>query len=530
MMLEAYNFFIPLIIGLPWIAAIILFSIGSRSTEICRLVGGAGFIIPGVMAIIYAILFYRAPNAGHAYMGLQQYDTGLGLFGINLTLGLNGISMPLFLLAGIVGLAAGIYALYSGAKRLHLYLALLLIMLSGLFGTFASVDLFFFYLFHEFALIPTFIMMGIWGGQARRSAAMEMTIYLTLGAMLALVGLLALYYSGGAESLDMRQLKSMAIEQELSSQGGIAIFGLLLFGFGILVSLWPLHSWAPRGYAAAPSSVAMLHAGVLKKFGLYGLLQVAAPILPMAGQAWSDLLMALALGNILIIGLVTIAQRDLKLMLGYSSVMHMGTIFLGIACFSVMGASGAVLLMFAHGLSTALLFMLSTSIYRRTHTYDLKEMGGLGQKTPLLAGFFIAATMASIGLPGFGNFWGEFTIFLSLWEQHPWLVAPAALGIVLSAIYGLRAAANIFFGTPTDAFKETYENETIQDIRPHERLASGILFAGLLILGIYPQWMNQKIQPALDESYRNHAPAITIQRTGDQLYAEPAVHHKTRSQ
>ena len=164
----------------------------------------------------------------------------------------------------------------------------------------------------------------------------------------------------------------------------------------------------------APSGAAMLHAGVLKKFGLYGLLQIAAPLLPEGGAHWFGWIAWLALGNILIIGLITLAQRDLKMMLGYSSVMHMGYAFLGIATFSVVGVGGAVLMMVAHGLSVALLFMLSTCIYHRCRTFDMLEMGGLASKAPILCAFFLAATMASIGLPGFGNFVGEFVIFVSL--------------------------------------------------------------------------------------------------------------------
>ena len=242
------------------------------------------------------------------------------------------------------------------------------------------------------------------------------------------------------------------------------IFGLLMFGFGILVSLWPFHTWAPLGYGAAPSSAAMLHAGVLKKFGLYGLIQIALPLLPAGGTAavviplpwlpgihttWIGLLAWLALGNVLVIGLVTMAQRDLKQMVGYSSVMHMGYAFLGIACLSVLGAGGVVMLMVAHGLSVALLFLLATSIHHRTQTFDLAEMGGLAQQAPVLAAFFTAATLASIGLPGFANFWGELTIFVALWKFSPWMTAAAVAGIVISAVYGLRAAARVFFGPPT---------------------------------------------------------------------------------
>src|SRR5579884_3010288 len=365
-----------------------------------------GFGVPAAIALWLWSRFAGAPTL-HGYAFYSTYNTGLTSLGINLSLGLNGISLPLFVLAGVVGLAAGLYAIQSTAERLKIYLMLLLIMQGGLMGVFASVDVFFFYFFHELALIPTFIMVGVWGGRDRSYAAMKMTIYLTVGAMLSLIGLIALYWKSGAESFDLVALREIIAQEPIRLSAQREIFGLLLFGFGILVSLWPLHTWAPLGYGAAPSSAAMLHAGVLKKFGLYGLLQIALPLLPGGAREWSHVLAWLALGNVVVVGLITLAQRDLKQLVGYSSVMHMGYAFLGIACRSTLGAGGVVLLMVAHGLSVALLFLLSTSIYHRTQTFDLAEMGGLAQKAPVLAAFFVAATFASIGLPGFANFWGE---------------------------------------------------------------------------------------------------------------------------
>ncbi len=278
-----------------------------------------------------------------------------------------------------------------------------------------------------------------------------------------------------------------------------------MFGFGILVSLWPFHSWAPSGYAAAPAPAAMLHAGVLKKFGLYGLLQIAVPLLPGGMAYWGHTLAWLALGNVVLIGAVTLAQRDLKMMLGYSSVMHMGYIFLGIACVSALGAGGAVLLMFAHGLSIAVLFLLSDAVYLRTKTYDLGAMGGLCQKAPVLAGFFVAATLAGIGLPGFANFWGEFSIFVALWKFSHWMTAVAALGVVISAIYGLRAVSKVFFGGPSPAFQPLFD-APIADIRASERWPAVILLAALMVVGFWPASISQGINEALPAVYQNNLP------------------------
>jgi NADH-quinone oxidoreductase subunit M len=470
-----------------------------------RAVSAIGFGTPLVLALYLFSQF--DPSMVGAYNFELRLATGLQAVGIYLHLGLNAISMPLFMLAAVVGFAAGLYALFSKAERPHLYLSMLLFMLGGLMGTFASVDIFFFYFFHEFALIPTFIMIGVWGGPGKRGAAIEMTIYLTLGALLSLLGLIALYVQSGADSFSLIALRDYLAMQPIADTVQNNIFALLLFGFGILVSLFPFHSWAPKGYATAPTGAAMLHAGVLKKFGLYGLLQIAAPLLPAGSAHWFPWIVWLALGNIIIIGLITMAQKDVKMMLGYSSVMHMGYAFLGIATFSIVGVGGALLMMVAHGLSVALLFMLSTCIYHRSQTFDMASMGGLATKAPVLAAFFVTGTMASIGLPGFGNFWGEFTIFASLAQSEltKWLVAPAALGIIISAIYGLRAVSNIFFGQPTEAFAPRFNSGEIVDLKMHERIPALVLIVALIVIGVYPRLVSDAANSELSQLYTNQS-------------------------
>lgn len=455
------------------------------------------FGVPLLMALHTWWHFAAAPQVdGYAF--LSRYSTGLDALGIGLKLGLNGISLPLFVLAGIVGFAAGLYAIQSQAERLKIYLLLLLIMQGGLMGVFASVDVLFFYFFHELALIPTFIMVGVWGGRDRSYAAMKLTIYLTAGAMISLVGLIALYVKSGASSFDLIALRAHLAANPLGATLQNNVFGLLLLGFGVLVSLWPLHTWAPLGYGAAPSSAAMLHAGVLKKFGLYGLIQVGLPLLPAGALHWAHPLAWLAVvGNVLLVGFITIAQRDLKQMLGYSSVMHMGYGFLGLAAGSVLGVGGVVLLMVAHGLSIALLFLLATAVHHRTHTLAMDDMGGLAVRTPVLAALFVAATFASIGLPGFANFWGELTIFVALWEFSPLITTLAAAGIILSAIYGLRSVARIFFGPETARLTEIAARHPITDLRWAEKAPALVLLAALLFIGFWPKALSNSVHATL---------------------------------
>src|SRR5256884_6232971 len=277
---------------------------------------------------------------------------------LSFTTGIDGLSLVMILLATIVTLAA-VWFTGTIEKYDNAFYACLLFISGGAIGAFASIDLFFFYAFHELALIPTFLLIGIWGSGNRSAAAWKITIYLAIGSFILLLGLILLYQSipAGARTFDMRALKTAAAQIPPDAQRNIYL--LLLLGFGVLVSLFPFHTWAPEAYAAAPAPAAMLHAGVLKKLGLYGLLRLAIPLLPDGARHWTNLLVMLLLGNIIYVGLVTIAQKRLDWMLGYSSVMHMGYIFLGIASANILGVTGATVLMFAHGLSIALLFALA---------------------------------------------------------------------------------------------------------------------------------------------------------------------------
>ncbi len=487
---------------IPMIASLTLLLGICKRDDLAVKIAYVGFGLPCIIGIY---LFFRFDPSIEGYnFAILFAETGLHEINVSFHLGLNGVSSPLFMMAGIVGFGAGLAAIYSGCDRLKLYLALLLFMQSGLMGLFASVDLLFYYLFHEFALIPTFIMIGIWGGRNRRSIALEITIYLTLGALISLGGLVALNVLLEAPKFDFPSLSAALANQDLFDSTQAKIFGLLLFGLGILVALFPFHTWAARGYEAAPTSVSMLHAGVLKKFGLYGLIQIAVPLLPEGASAWSPYILWLAIGNVLFVGLVAIAQNNLKSMIGNGSVMHMGYCFLGIGACSTLGASSAVLLMVAHGLSVALMFLLSHYINLRTRTLEMNEIGGLASKSPILACFFVAASLATIGLPGFGNFWGEFGIFLSLGEvaETRLFLGLAALGIIISAIFGLRAVANIFFGEPSDDMKKTWKDHPVKDLSLREIFPAVLILVPLLLLGLWPRETSIRVDREINSRYQ----------------------------
>jgi NADH-quinone oxidoreductase subunit M len=420
---------------------------------------------------------------------------------LSFTTGIDGLSLVMILLATIVTLAAvwftGTIERYENA-----FYACLLFVSGGAIGAFASIDLFFFYAFHELALIPTFLLIGIWGSGNRFAAAWKITIYLAIGSFILLLGLILLYQSfpPSARSFDIRALKDAAGLGQITADAQRHVYLLLLIGFGILVSLFPFHTWAPEAYASAPAPAAMLHAGVLKKFGLYGLLRLAIPLLPEGVRQWTDLLVVLLLGNIIYVGLVTIAQKRLDRMLGYSSVMHMGYIFLGIAGATILSTTGAVVLMFAHGLSIALLFALAGEVRRRTGTLVFDELGGLAKVMPFAGLAFGLGAFAAIGLPGFANFAGEIMIFFGTfkngWEMdgfHIFQVATvlALWGMVISTVYMLRAYRKTFMGTLSERWNE------VVDLRPALRVPVALVVGGLLCYGFFPQSLVQTVTPVL---------------------------------
>src|SRR6059036_1129763 len=416
---------------------------------------------------------------------------------LSFTTGIDGLSLVMILLATIVTLAA-VWFTGTIEKYENAFYACLLFISGGAIGAFASIDLFFFYAFHELALIPTFLLIGIWGSGNRVAAAWKITIYLAIGSFILLLGLILLYQSvpAASRSFDIRALQTAASAGQITADAQRHIYLLLLIGFGILVSLFPFHTWAPEAYASAPAPAAMLHAGVLKKFGLYGLLRLAVPLLPEGAQHWATLLVVLLLGNIIYVGLVTIAQKRLDWMLGYSSVMHMGYIFLGIASATILATTGAVVLIFAHGLSIALLFAIAGELRKQTGTLAFDELGGLARIMPFAGLAFGFGVFAAIGLPGFANFAGEIMIFFGAfkhgWEMdrfHIFQIATvlALWGVVISTVYMLRAYRKAFTGTITEQWKG------LIDLRPALRVPVVLVVGGLLCYGFFPQSLVQMV-------------------------------------
>jgi len=474
---------------------------------VAAVIAGAPARLTSLVAAVLNLLLAVAAAASFQ-SGVAGPQLAITLFTVlpapelTLSLGLDGLALAMVLLTAVVTLGAVMASPATVARgSTKFYYACVLLIATGAMGAFLSTDLFFFYAFHELALVPTFLMIGLYGSGDRRSAAWKITVYLGLGSLILLAGLAALFLNLGGTTFDMTKLAAAAPTAGVAGGTQAWIFLTLVVGFGVLISLFPFHSWAPGAYACAPTPVAMLHAGVLKKFGLYGLIKVALPMLPLGAQSeWVlNLLLFALLGNILWIGLVTIAQRELDLMLGHSSVMHMGYVFLGIASHHVIGLSGAVLLMVAHGLSIALLFFLNGRIREGAGTTHFDRFGGLAKQAPRLGLMFGMATFASIGLPGFANFAGELLVFFGAFKNVAaqgalWLPLATILalwGVVMSAVYGLRAFRSIFMGQPSA------NAATVPDLNAAD-LATALLFVvPLVVIGFFPNLVLHLVRPAL---------------------------------
>ena len=496
-----------LILLAPAAGALILCALPQTQAALIRRVATAAVTVSLAGALI-AVFTYHTAAGGFQHEVAVPWLKPLG---ITFHLGVDGISVVLVLLHALCAFT-GVLISYAIKERVKEYFIFYLTLITGVFGVFLALDLFFFYFFYEMAVIPMYPLIGIWGSDVKEHgvvrfskeyATMKLTIYLTLGAVVALTGLLWLYTSSGAGTFDLAGLQRHFAQQPLPASLQTAIFPLLAVGFGVIAPMWPLHSWSPIGHAAAPSPVSMLHAGVLMKLGSYAIIRVAITLLPEGAKVWLPWLAALCVMNIIYGGFVAMAQRDLKLIIGYSSSSHMGYVLLGIACLTPVALNGAVLLMFAHGLMTALAFALVGHIYDQTHTRYLPDLGGLAHQVPFIAGCGVIMPMASSGLPGFANFVAELLVFVGGWDRYPVQIVCGVFGVVITAVYMLRVVRGTFFGESKLAFAHVHDAAT-----PFAKLPYVVVIGALLIVGC---WL-RPILTLIDSSARALVEAIAAER------------------
>jgi NADH-quinone oxidoreductase subunit M len=490
------------ILGSPLVMALILVLVPRNYRVVLRGLALLATCASAVAAVVMFAQFNTAPADADGFKFVCQAPW-VAAVGIGYHVGVDGINVGLVLMGAVVAFAATCVARQVREREKEFYI-LLLIMAGGILGAFASLDLFMFYFFHELALVPTFIMIGLWGrGEQKNYATFQITLYLSLGALVALVGLLALYLEAGAGTFDIPKLTRLLNQHGLASGAQHFIFPLLLFGFGILVSLWPFHTWAPLGYGSAPAPTAMLHAGVLKKFGLYGLLRIALPMVPEGAQSWMPVVAWLCLGNLVYCGWVAMRQKDFNWLVGYSSVAHMGFVFLGLATLNLVGVTGAVLVMIAHGFLAALTFGLNGYIYEQTGTLQIAELGGLLRRLPFIGTALVMAAFAGCGLPGFANFAGEITVFFGAWNAFRVVTILAAWGaLLIGAIYMLRAVRLMLQGPLSERWAKVTDAPHLWRKTPYL-----VLLAGLLVFGFYPRLLTDKIKLSVQPIVERFSPA-----------------------
>ncbi len=472
---------------LPFLAAFAILFVPKEKEDILRI------LAIGSSTLCFAItlfLFFTFDRSAMGYQFVQKFEW-LPALGISYQVGLDGINLTLCLLHALVSLAGAFVASWS-KERLKEYLFYYSILVGAIYGVFTALDLFFLYLFYETTLIPLFPMIGVWGSKNKAYGAMKLTIFITTGAVLALFGILLLYHQMGSHTFDLIQIREILRSRPLDFEFQKTVAAFLLIGFGVIASLWPLHSWSPIGYAAAPTSVSMLHAGVLKKMGPYLILRLAIALLPEGTAAWAKPLAILAGIGIIYAGYAAIKQKDLKFMIGFSSVSHMGYVLLGIAALTHTSLSGAVLLIFSHGVMAAATFAVIGFLYEQTHIRGVSDFGGLGKKAPFIAICFAMTSFASLGLPGFSNFISELLVFIGSWQKFPVIVGFAVFGILITALYLLRAVQKVCYGPENPSLKN------LKDVSGFfEKFPFILLLGALLIFGFWPQGLLNIIRPAV---------------------------------
>lgn len=474
----------------PLVAMILVMLVKDTAMRLIKGISLAGALIPLALSAYLCAAF----DAEHPGFQWTEKLFDVPGWGIQFLLSVDGLSIPLLLLTSII-ITAGVLVTQRLTYRVKEYFALLLFLVAGAYGVLLSMDMFVFFLFYEVAVIPMFLLVNVWGSGNKVYAANKLVLYLFAGSAAVLFGYFLLYYLSGLNSFDLKAMLEQNVQFDPITQRWL--FLLFLVGFGTLAATWPFHTWSPDGYAAAPTAASMLHAAVLKTLGGYGILRVALPLFPEGAQYWQPLMLLLGVINILYAALCVIAQKDLKYVVGYSCVSHMGLVMLGIGTLTQTGLNGAMFQMFSHGVMTALLFATVGFVYDSKHTRNIDDLGGLIKEMPRVSIFFILAGLTALGLPGLSGFVPEFLVIYSAFTVSPWVGTLALLGLVFSAIYVLRVLKQAFWGVPqavgggghgpVSTYKPYSNVKLNEDLNWSLMIPYLFLFSFLLVLGIYPK-------------------------------------------
>lgn len=486
---------LSILIIVPLLTAIgILLCNGSKQVRILSLAGSVVQLLLGFW-LLYS--FYAEREAGSTAQFLfEQNFKWFAPLNINYHTGVDGISIAMILLTAFV-VIAGILVSWSMEILSKEFFFLLLLLSVGAYGFFISLDLFTMFFFLEVAVIPKFLLIGIWGSGKKEYSAMKLALMLMGGSALVFVGLSGIYFNtgiNGAHSFDLIEISKSRIP--LDAQ--MLFFPFAFIGFGIFTALFPFHTWVPDGHSSAPTAASMFLAGISMKLGGYGCLRVAVYLMPDAANAYSGIIILLSTIAIIYGAFATMMQTDLKYINAYSSISHCGFVLLGIGMLTPAAITGAVMQMVSHGLMTALFFAAIGMIYSRTHTRIVSQLGGLLKVMPFISGVFIIAGLCSLGLPGFSGFVAEMTIFVGAWQNpdmmYRFATILACASIVVTAVYILRAAGKSVMGPITDP-----HYNALPDAGWNEKLAAVILISGIVVIGVLPFYLNDLVTPGTEQ-------------------------------
>lgn len=470
---------------------------------------------------------YDAGEKPYALSSIPWLGPSSGI-DIQFAIGLDGLSLWLFGLSSLLLVTCVLVSWEAIVERPSTFYALLLMLGSGMLGVFVARDVILFYIFFEFTLIPLFFLIGVWGSEDRRYAAAKFFVYTLAGSLLTFLGLLAIvlwnynHSETGRMTFSIPALTEGLARHPIDAPYQVWIFLALFAGFAIKVPLFPLHTWLPLAHTQAPTAGSVILAGILLKIGTYGFARFNLPMLPEATSMCAPWLLGLSVVGILYGALVALAQSDIKRLIAYSSVSHLGFCMLGLFALTSLSVQGGVLQMINHGLSTGGLFAVVGMLYERYHTREIRQLSGLSSRTPVLAFFFVLFTLSSIGLPGLNGFAGEFLILIGMF-QRAWIDAPQSLvlayrtmavlavfGVVLGAWYMLYLVERVFFG-PLKEANHSHGEPPVRDLSPREIAALAPLAVFVFWIGLYPQFFLTRMRPALD-SLTNQAAQVARDR------------------
>ena len=465
----------------------------SRNIAQIRAVMVAGASALLLSAIGLTIIYLQTRHGGATDEMLFRAETvWYPALNIHYSVGVDGISVAMLLLSAII-VFTGTFASWRLQPLTKEYFLWFTLLSMGVFGFFISIDLFTMFMFYEIALIPMYLLIGVWGSGRKEYAAMKLTLMLMGGSALLMIGILGIFYGAGAETMNVIEIAKLKIPTEFQQ----VFFPMVFLGFGVLGALFPFHTWSPDGHASAPTAVSMLHAGVLMKLGGYGCFRVAMYLMPTGMAYWGDFFLVLTTISVVYGAFSAVVQTDLKYINAYSSVSHCGLVLFALLMATRVSSTGAILQMLSHGLMTALFFALIGMIYGRTHTRDIRQLSGLMKIMPFLAVGYVIAGLANLGLPGLSGFIAEMTVFVGSFQHtdlfHRTCTIIATMSIVITAVYILRVVGKILYGTCKNP-----EHLKLTDATWDERLAVICLIAAVAGLGLAPYWVSDVISGSVE--------------------------------